>query len=39
MNAEQLQLTGNKDRDKLYARHSRHPGGINQVSAGDLNAK
>lgn len=38
VNAEQLQLTGNKDRDKLYARHSGHPGGLTQVSAGDLRA-
>lgn len=38
VNAEKIKLTGNKASDKLYARHSGYPGGLTQVSAGDLRA-
>lgn len=36
VNAEKIQLTGKKATDKLYARHSGYPGGLTQVSAGDM---
>ncbi len=36
VNAEKIKLTGNKAADKLYARHSGYPGGLTQVSAGDM---
>ena len=39
VNAEKIQLTGNKAADKLYSRHSGHPGGLTQTSAGDMRAK
>jgi len=39
VNAEKLQLTGKKESDKLYARHSGYPGGLTQVSAGELREK
>lgn len=38
VNAEQIQLTGNKDTDKFYNHHSGHPGGLTQTSYGDLRA-
>ncbi len=39
LNAERVALTGNKLQDKMYYRHSGHPGGIKSVSAGTLRAK
>lgn len=39
INAENIQLTGNKAADKLYARHSGYPGGLTQTSAGELREK
>jgi len=36
VNAGNVGLTGNKDTDKLYSRHSRHPGGLTQVPAGEM---
>lgn len=36
VNAEKVHLTGNKAQDKLYARHSGYPGGLTQVSAGEM---
>ena len=36
VNAEKIQLTGKKATDKLYSRHSGYPGGLTQVSAGDM---
>ena len=36
INAEKIQLTGKKATDKLYSRHSGYPGGLTQVSAGDM---
>lgn len=39
INAEKIYLSGNKEQDKIYYRHSNHPGGIKSVSAGELKAK
>jgi large subunit ribosomal protein L13 len=39
INAEKIRLTGNKLQDKLYRRHSGYPGGLREISAGDLLAK
>lgn len=39
INAEKVNLTGNKLKDKLYFRHSGYPGGIKSVTAEDLQAK
>jgi len=36
VNASDVALSGNKDTDKLYARHSRYPGGLTQTSAGEM---
>ena len=34
-----MQFTGNKAQDKVYYRHSNHPGGIKSVTAGELREK
>lgn len=39
INAEKIKLTGNKASDKIYYRHSMYPGGLKQVSAGELREK
>ena len=39
INASDVHLTGNKATDKMYYRHSGHPGGITGVSAGTLRAE
>lgn len=39
VNAEKVNLTGNKLRDKVYYRHSGYPGGIKSVTAENLRAK
>lgn len=39
INAGKIQFTGNKLKDKLYSRHSGHPGGFRQETAGDLLAR
>ena len=39
INAAKIQFTGNKEQDKMYYRHSNHPGGIKSISAGELKAK
>ncbi|UTH00372.1 50S ribosomal protein L13 [Macrococcoides canis] len=39
INAEKIHLTGNKAADKIYYRHSNHPGGIKAISAGELREK
>lgn len=39
VNAGQIALTGKKASDKIYSRHSGHPGGLKQVSAGTLRAQ
>jgi large subunit ribosomal protein L13 len=36
INAEKVQLTGDKLRQKMYRRHSGYPGGLKEVSAGIL---
>lgn len=39
VNAEKVNLTGNKLKGKVYYSHSGYPGGIKSVTAGDLKAK
>lgn len=39
VNAEKVKLTGKKANDKIYSRHSGHPGGLKQVNAGTLRAQ
>ncbi|WP_027106597.1 50S ribosomal protein L13 [Ligilactobacillus ceti] len=39
INAEKVALTGRKADNKMYYRHSNHPGGLKQRSAGDYRAK
>ena len=39
INAEKIYLSGNKAEDKIYYRHSNHPGGIKSISAGELREK
>jgi len=36
INAEKVQMTGNKRSDKIYYWHTGHPGGIKQRTAGEL---
>jgi large subunit ribosomal protein L13 len=36
INAEKIVLTGKKEGDKVYHRHSQYPGGLRTVSAGKL---
>ena len=36
VNAEKLVLTGKKLKDKLYRRYSGYPGGLKEISAGNL---
>lgn len=38
VNAEKIRVTGAKERDKKYHRHSGYPGGIKAVSLGKLRA-
>ena len=39
VNAQKVRLTGKKATDKLYHRHTGYPGGLREISAGDLLAK
>ena len=39
INAAKVKLTGNKEADKTYFRHSGYPGGIRSVTAGELREK
>ncbi len=39
INAEKIHLTGNKLQDKIYYRHTNHPGGLKKTTAGDMRAK
>jgi large subunit ribosomal protein L13 len=39
INAAKAMVTGNKFQDKMYYRHSGYPGGIKEVSYGELVAK
>ncbi|MFQ3905743.1 50S ribosomal protein L13 [Staphylococcus sp. Mo2-7] len=32
INASKIHFTGNKEQDKMYYRHSNHPGGIKSIS-------
>ena len=32
VNAEKVKVTGNKEKDKSYFRHSGYPGGVTQIS-------
>ena len=36
INASKIEFTGNKEQDKMYHRHSNHPGGLKSISAGEL---
>jgi len=36
INAEKIHLTGKKLQNKMYYRHSMHPGGLKVTSAGDM---
>jgi|SRR5690606_29413821 large subunit ribosomal protein L13 len=36
INAEKVRLTGNKLKDKVYYRHTGHPGGIKEATAGQI---
>jgi large subunit ribosomal protein L13 len=39
VNASKIRVTGNKLEDKKYFRHTGHPGGLKEVTLGDLLAK
>ncbi|WP_414045104.1 50S ribosomal protein L13 [Macrococcus equi] len=39
INADKIYLSGNKAEDKIYYRHSNHPGGLKSISAGELREK
>ncbi len=39
INANKVNLTGNKWKDKVYYRHSGYPGGIKSITADNLKAK
>ena len=39
VNAEKIRLSGRKMKDKLYRRHSGHPGGLREVTAEKLLAR
>ncbi len=39
INAEKIELTGKKLNDKLYYRHSNHPGGLKSRTAGEMREK
>jgi large subunit ribosomal protein L13 len=36
INADKIAVTGNKETEKLYSRHSGYPGGLTQVSLRDM---
>ncbi len=36
INAGKVRATGNKMKDKMYYRHSQHPGGLKSIALGDL---
>ena len=39
VNAGGIELTGNKAADKVYYKHTGHPGGIKEITAGELREK
>lgn len=39
INAEKIELTGNKLQDKIYYRHTQYTGGLKQRTAGEMRSK
>lgn len=39
INAEKIELSGNKLKDKMYRHHTGYVGGVKEISAGDLRSK
>lgn len=39
INAEKIELTGNKEQDKMYYNHSNHPSGLRERNAAEMRAK
>jgi large subunit ribosomal protein L13 len=39
VNAEKVHVTGKKESDKIYVSHSGYPGGLKEVSLGEMRAK
>lgn len=39
INADKIELTGNKINDKMYYRHSGHPGGLKERNADEMRTK
>ncbi|WP_066301446.1 50S ribosomal protein L13 [Bacillus sp. FJAT-29937] len=39
LNAAKIELTGNKLNDKIYYRHTNHPGGLKQRNANEMRTK
>jgi large subunit ribosomal protein L13 len=39
LNADKIRLTGAKEKDKMYRRHTGFPGGLREIPAGKLRAK
>ncbi|MEG0551892.1 MAG: 50S ribosomal protein L13 [Vagococcus sp.] len=39
INADKIKLTGKKDTDKIYYRHSQYPGGLKSTTAGEMRDK
>ncbi len=39
VNAEKVRVTGNKEREKFYYRHSGYPGGLKQTALRDVRAR
>lgn len=39
VNAGKIEMTGNKEQDKIYYRHTGHVGNMKSISAGELKAK
>jgi len=39
INADKVHLTGNKLQNKIYYRHSNHPGGLKERTAGEMLAR
>ena len=39
INADKIELTGNKLQNKIYYRHTRYTGGLKQRTAGEMKEK
>src|SRR5258706_5877168 len=39
INAAKVRLTGNKEQDKIYRRYSGYPGGLKEITAGQLRGR